>query len=259
MSVDVSLWVEVFESDAFPPFPCPRCRHGRLSLQKKSLRLIEPGYSTAAHAHEGWDESWVTHRFAAVMECSNPTCQEIVIVSGKSEPSEQFDDEVGHYYDAALRPKAIFPAPPIISLPDGTPGEIQAELKRSFALFWTDLSAAANRLRAALERFMDEQGVKKFTRNKQGKRVPMSLSSRLDLFEKKNGNEHSEILGALRQIGNLGSHADVSRDAVLAAYDLFEHVLVQVYDQPKKRVAKLVRAVTKKKRKKRASPFPLPG
>jgi hypothetical protein len=71
------------------------------------------------------------------------------------------DQELGWSWEPILRPRTMFPAPPIISIPDATPEPVVTAPKSSFGLFWMDLGAAASHLRTSVERLLDHFGVVK--------------------------------------------------------------------------------------------------
>jgi hypothetical protein len=245
MSVDLKLWSATYNQGDLPAWPCPECRRGRLSPTDKSVKVIEPAYSKAAHSHEAWEPDWVTERFLGVLKCSDAKCGEIVVVSGDTEMVEDFDDEFGHVVRSQLRPHSVFPAPHIIVIPEETPTEVSKELKLAFELFWSDMGASATRLRASVERLLDHFGIAK-TRidSKRGKRVFLPLASRIEIFKKKNP-EHAEGLEALRHVGNLGTHSNVSRQSVLAGFEVYEEGLAEIYGKRSKKVAKLRKKLIK--------------
>jgi len=209
------------------------------------MKIIEPFYSKAAHNHEAWEHDWVIERFLAVMKCSDPKCGEIVIVSGDTETVEDYDDELGHVASSQLRPQTVFPAPHIINIPKETPREVAKELKLAFQLFWSDLGASATRLRTSAERLLDDFGIAKTRIDmKRKKRVFITLASRIDIFKKKYP-EHAESLEALRHVGNLGTHSNVSRQSVLAGFEVYEEGLAEIYGKRSKKVAKLRKKLIK--------------
>jgi hypothetical protein len=245
MPVDLKLWSATYNQGALPAWPCPECKDGRLSATDKSVKVFEPAYSKAAHGHEAWDPDWVTQRFLAVLKCSNAKCGEIVIVSGDTEMVEDYDDEFGHVVTSQLRPQSVFPAPHIINIPEETPREISKELRLAFQLFWSDLGASATRLRTSAERLLDNFGIAK-TRidSKRKRRVFLALASRIEIFKKKNP-EHAEGLEALRHVGNLGTHSNVSRQSILAGFEVYEEGLAEIYGRRSKKIAKLRKKLIK--------------
>jgi hypothetical protein len=247
MTVDVSLWQETFAQDRLPSFRCPTCQKGTLSLMKDGLKVIESGHSKLAKTHEAWDPDWIEERFSGFLTCSDTACRELVIMSGDTVMVEEEDEEYSRHWASHLRPRNIFPAPHIIELVPEVPPAVKSELEQSFQLFWADLNAAANRLRTSLETVLDEIGIKKY--NKTGKRVSLPLATRISLFEKQYGSEFSAIFTALRHVGNLGSHANVSRVALLTTYTIYEHALDELFGKRKKKIAELSKKLVKSKGK----------
>lgn len=143
--------------------------------------------------------------------------------------------------------RRIASAPYIIQLVPEVPPEVRSELEQSFQLFWADLNAAANRLRTSLERALDEIRIKKY--NRTGKRVSIPLAARISFFERQYGNEFSAIFTALRHVGNLGTHASVSRVALLTTYEVYEHALNELFGKRKKKIAELSKKLIKSKGK----------
>jgi hypothetical protein len=246
MTVNIAHWTETF-SEQLPPFRCPTCQQGTLVEVKGGRTLVQSQRSKRARSHDDWDPSWVQERFTLLLECSVGTCGELVVVSGDTVPAEEEDEEFGRAWISQLKPRSMFPAPYVIELPQEIPDTVRRELEQAFALFWTDLNASANRLRTSLERGLDEAGVKKF--NKTGKRVSLPLAHRIKLFEKAHGADLSEIFTALRHVGNLGTHASVSRTALLTAFTLYEHALAEWFGGHKKKIAAMSKKLVKSKGK----------
>jgi hypothetical protein len=95
------------------------------------------------------------------------------------------------------------------------------------------------RLRTAVERLLDHQGIPK-ERLVKGKMRRMNLQERIDAFT--NGLAHKEQLQGLRNIGNLGTHGtdDVEADDLFNAIDVLEFALTGIYD------AQTINAIAKK-------------
>src|SRR5205823_3240908 len=74
-------------------------------------------------------------------------------------------------------------------------------------------------------------------------------AQRITLFEKEHGREFSDIFTALRHVGNLGTHAKVSRTALLNAYELYEHALSEIFGKKKKKLAALSKKLIKSRDK----------
>jgi Domain of unknown function (DUF4145) len=241
MPVDLKLWTDTFSS--LPAWQCPSCGRGRVI--SGTPVAIEPAYSAEAQSHDDCDPEQVVQRFTAVLRCNYPQCGEIVAVIGDI---KNLSDEYGSSFVSLLRPAAIFPAPHIINIPEETPQEVRKELVRAFQLFWGDLGASAMRIRTSVERLLDNFSVAKTTINQQKKRVYIPLASRIDIFSK-NHPDHAEALTALRFVGNLGTHSDVAPQSVLAAFEVYEEALAEIYGRRSKKVARARKRLIKGKGK----------
>jgi hypothetical protein len=235
---------------------CPKCKQGRLTIIEDSLKTEEPSYSSNARAHDAWEADWITERFSVRLQCGLPKCGEIVCILGDTVTEELLDDEVGWTYGSVLRPRAMFPAPPIMVLPNDTPSLVEEAIESSFALFWMDLGASASRLRTSVERLMDHYRIVKtrIAKNRKkpkaaGKRVPYDLSVRIDKFVAAiKPSVPAKTLHALRLVGNLGTHGSkLTRDALLDAYTVYEDALDELIGKRREKIAGLVRKITKTK------------
>ena len=229
MAFDRSLWEEVFSKEQFPSFPCPRCKRGRVSVGSSKLFIVEPTYSKAAHKHIDWEPDWLVERFSGHLSCTEKECGETVVVSGDTSTIEVWDDEVGFFVHSVLRPKSMFPSPPIIAIPKETPNEIEEKIKAAFGLFWLDIGSSANNLRTSVESLLDHLKVPKTAIvKKTGESVSLDLNGRIQYYEKTNP-DHASTFHALRVVGNLGSHGSkLKREAVLDAFEIYEDALAEV-------------------------------
>jgi hypothetical protein len=231
MATDRTIWVDTFEVAQFPSFPCPNCGRGRVALDSATLLIEEPKYSDSQRNEDYWEPDWVTERFSGRLRCSEQTCGEIVVVSGDTHLVETLDEEFGWGFTTGIRPRAMFPAPPIISIPKDTPPVVKDRIDAAFGLFWFDFGASANSLRMSVEFLLDHLKVPRTTMAKKtGKIVDLNLNGRIQYFEK-NNPVHGETFNALRVIGNLGSHgSSLARDALLDAFEIYEDALSEIID-----------------------------
>jgi hypothetical protein len=237
---DRDLWSGAYSRTALPRFRCPSCDKGRLLPDKDGLQIAETQFSKNAGKHPDWEPDWDVERFSLRLTCDNEACGEIAHVTGDTTVAEYFDEDLENWaLVSLLRPKSFFPAPPIIEVPKEVPAEVSAEIDKSFALFWVDLSAAANRLRVSVELLLDNFKVPRNGIDKNGKPTRLDLNARIALFEKTDP-EHAPTLSALRMIGNLGSHGDeVNREALLDSYEIYEYALAELCGQRKARIDQL--------------------
>lgn len=247
MAVERELWRRRFSRTNIPHFVCPRCGKGRLTLVKGSLVVKEPAFSAKAHGHADWEPEWITERFIFSMACGIPSCGEIVSVSGETMVEEVEDEEHGWALESMLYPRAIYPAPPIFSVPHKLPSSVEKELSLAFQLFWTDLDACSSRLRTSVERVLDDLKIPRRRRSKKGKLRWMSLQERIEAFEAKIKDDAlADTFNALRVVGNLGTHeGGVDRDALLDASLIYEDALNHLYGATKKELNRIRKALLK--------------
>lgn len=250
MPVDRSKWAERLRH--LQSWDCPTCGKGRYQLLNDTLQIKETGPSAAAHDLDEWEPEWIESRFAALMQCDYPACKEVAAVSGSS-PSEFMEDYElqQQWVDHLFEPTSICPAPMPIQLPKSTPDDVVGALKQAAAVTWSSNEAAANKIRQAVEHLMTAQKVKKTTKTKQGKRIYLNLHNRIVEFQKTD-KVNSEILLAIKWLGNSGSHSGtagepLTRSDLMDAYDMIEHVLENLYGTTKQAIMKKVSAINKKK------------
>lgn len=228
MTFERDLWKDGFSPDSAPEFPCPHCDHGRLLIEKDTLKIIEPEYSKSAYSVDGWEPDWMIRNFSMIMQCNIGTCKEAVIFSGVVDMKMYAGEDDWEFLDE-LRPRAVFPAPPIIKVDDGTPDSVIILIKQSFSLFWTDLAACGNRLRTSVETVLDELKIPRQGTSNKGKSYDLNISQRIDEFKKINPNQ-APTLDALRVVGNVGSHdRELARETVLDAYQIYEDALAEIF------------------------------
>ena len=236
---DRNLWCEIFARTDLPKWPCPRCQLGRLVTEPGSLKVLEPQYSKAACATPDWEPGWEDERFSLTMKCDEAACGEFVEAIGDTTVVEDVGNNGEWSLLSVLRPKAMFPAPPIIVIPESTPTDVQVNVKRAFSLLWSDMDAAANRLRVSVEALLDHFSVPKQRQSKKGKLVALDLNGRIAAFNKASP-EQAETLTALRMIGNLGSHGTgVTREALLDAFEVYEDCLRDLVGEHRQRMENL--------------------
>jgi len=241
-----SLWTQTFTEWYSPPFPCPACGKGVLSLVPKSLVYQETAKSRRAHHDEDWSFQDAEYRFTARLKCGHSSCGDEVVMLGTGWIDEQMTQEGSeptNYFSA----KFCVPMPDIVAIPQKCPAPVASELRASFALFWADRAAAANRIRAGVERIMDHFGIPKRQRNKKGRFDPLYLHGRLKRFEKTD-KIIADRLMAIKWLGNTGSHQsdEVTRDDILDALEILEDALVELFDQRTRRLAALTRSLMRR-------------
>ena len=250
MAIERRDWRATFSS--FPSWLCPTCQRGNLAIRQDTEHHVETGPSSDNRQYGNWDVEDIVERFVALMVCSNASCRELVAISGDAGHHQVFDDHrMEMDYERFFRPKFINPALPLFPIPKRCPEAVAEELRKASALYWSDTGSCANRLRSAVEALLTEQKVVRYTTDKNGKRVPLTLHSRIDKFRAKDAHS-AEMLLAIKWLGNAGSHANLdalSADNVLDGFDLFEHVVERIYANRDKAMKRLATKITSRKGK----------
>ncbi|MBS1054310.1 DUF4145 domain-containing protein [Gluconobacter kondonii] len=207
---------------------------------KNSLVSLEPTYISAWRAKNSdyWEAEFAIERWSVSMQCDETTCGEVIHMIGDIEVVEANVDlpDGGSIWgnEEMLRIQAVFPVPPLFRISENVPENVKKQLELAFRMYWTDVSACVARLRTAVERLLDDQGVPKQRLQKKGKNVGtmqrMDLYQRIESFTK--GLAHKDQLQGLRNIGNLGTHGteDVEDSDLFDAVDVLEFVLTGIYD-----------------------------
>lgn len=235
-SFDRSIWLESYDRHALPKFPCPRCKRGSLIADVCKLQVVEPQFSKSIHKDSGWDPEWESERFSLIFMCDEAPCGEICFAIGDTVVEESLPEVDRYSYSRRLRPRAFSPSLCMFRIPEPVPYRISLEIKKSFALYWTDLNAAANRLRASVEKTLKHQESLAETQQLRSLSKPKNLITLIKQFGTDNA-EDSEALNALRMIGSLGSNgSEVHREPLLNAYEKYEASLVELYGKRNKQL-----------------------
>jgi hypothetical protein len=225
----------------------------------KSLIHKETVWSKRARKSDDWDPDWITYSFTAWVKCNNPSCGEEAAVLGNGGVNYHYDEEgqAVERFDY-FSPLFCTPMPDIFELPKKCPNEIASELQAAFALFWSDSSASANRVRVALEALMNHLQIPKRRKNNKGKFSKLTLHDRIVAFSVNESRIGGQLM-ALKWLCNAGSHSGkVMPDDVLDAFEILEQALLELIEHRSKRLAALAQGLTEKHRpgaRKRKPPF----
>lgn len=251
MKFNRSIWKAEVSLTGKLYWPCPFCAAPSLRLQSHTLAEGETGPSKEDRLSASWEPQLLQGRFSCIVECKS--CNGEIAVSGFWHPEEEpyHDDDNGPSLGWVNRylPQYFTDAPPIVSLPTDTPDGVESQLKRSFTLFWGDVPACANAIRAALEELMTAQRINKSVgRPKPGKSwVMLSLHRRIEIFGLKKRDLATQLL-AVKLIGNEGSHTGVlTREDILDAYEILSHVLDELYANTGQAADALAREINRRK------------
>jgi hypothetical protein len=246
-----SLWSQSFSEHYCPPFPCPTCGKGVFSLVPKSLVYKETQKSKHEH---GIADNWCSYdtdfRFTAWLKCGHSSCREEAVVIGIGGVEDQMTQEGSEPTEFFL-PRFCLPMPDLIAISQKCPAQIASELRASFALFWADRAAAANRIRGAVESILTHFKIPRRKRTANARFHRLTLDERLKLFTRVDSASADRLM-AIKWFGNTGSHGHaISRDEVLDVLEILEDTLVELFERRKQRITALTRTVMKKHAPKR--------
>lgn len=136
----------------------------------------------------------------------------------------------------------------LFKIPENSPESVKTATNKAFALFFSDPDASANRVRVVVEHILTDQGVKKSTINKKGKRQRLDTHARIVNYKTVNLDMADKML-AIKFIGNDGSHEGegLERKDLLPQFELLESILNELYGDSSKRLKKLAKQIIKKK------------
>jgi hypothetical protein len=238
------VWRQQLSENWCPAWPCSSCGNGTLSLIKDSLKYQETIESVKSHNVEGFDADWVVFVFTAWAQCQS--CKQEYAISGTGGVAPEMTSDTEWDYQNYFQPKVCSPMPDIFQLPEKCPDDIAEDLRAAFAVFWINRSACAGRVRVGLEHLMTHLGIPNEKTGADGKVSELTLHARIDLFTKKESTLGS-LLMALKWLGNTGSHdSDVSKNDLLAAFEVMEHALKELIGGHSKKIAELAKNLTEK-------------
>ena len=228
MAVDRNLWRASLRQAYAPKWPCPSCSNGTLRLVPDSLRWLETAESQGRHTNEDFNFSDIDYTFSASLECGR--CRQKISCCGEGgvEPytvqSEHGDWE--QEYEPVFYPRFFYTSLKLFRTPPRCPRLAREQLYKSFAVFFCDLSAAANHLRQCVEEILTHAGID--IRDANDRFIP--LDDRIKIYERRD-SDNAERIAALKWIGNCGSHPEdeLNRRDLFDAYDILEVLLEDLY------------------------------
>lgn len=244
-----NIWRQRYGS--FTRMSCPRCRKGALRMDANSFAREEPAYNKF-NDHEG--DMFEDGRFKGFLRCNRSLCGEIVVVAGNY--TAEYHDDYDHETETPVthesinyRPLIMCPAPEIIQYPSRLNRDSKTHLVRSFALFWADYAACANKLRIVTEYLLDQLGIPRVGRKGKEAHVRLDLFDRIELLKEARPG-HEDALNALRLVGNVGSHDGVvDFEDLLTCYEAIEDVMSELLESRKQKLAERLKEIHERKGK----------
>jgi hypothetical protein len=245
--VNKDIFKKTFDGTQAPPWPCPSCGNGMLKLVSGTFQKQETAESRRLRLESGHEPEWIEYVYACLLQCANDSCGEFVANAGSgavvSTQGYDVDDEVVEEYRDNFSPKYFHPHLKLIRIPSTCSENVKASINKSFELLFASPSASMNSLRSALESILTDMGVETSTN-----------SSRLNLHQRieKIPNEHDsikQILLAVKWLGNNASHpnSDLVMKDLFEAFELFERILEEIYEQKTNRLNETAERIKLKK------------
>ena len=253
----MKLYHKSFSDSPTEKYVCPRCKTGALVVEKDSFTFVEPFHSKQEHTDDSWDPYWIEFRFAFKSRCDRATCGEVSHCSGVGGVDQRYDYEGVPEYFNYFKICSFIPAPLLVAVPEKTPPEVMKLISRSFALYWTDTSAAANALRASLESLLDEMKIPRTQTSAKGGDHRLNLHQRMELWSKQEA-ENAELCQVLKEVGNLGSHGEIVGDKdYIGVLNIYSHVLFQLFDNNAMKMKELAASIIASIKNSKAAQYDL--
>ncbi len=207
MGFDADRWVRKFpEGSIGKHIPCGRCSNYALQGEDKLKSSKTQGSHrewNLANQGEGPTPSETWFRFVVVLRCTK--CFESTIVAGNQVETDEWwgPDPDQHDHTCNLIPQFIEPAPQLFPVSKDVPDEVATALRSAFRLYWVDWDACVSRLRTAVERLLDAEGIA--ARFPNGGPIPLGRD-RLPEYEKIQPSV-AKKLEAVKWLGDTGTHA----------------------------------------------------
>jgi hypothetical protein len=253
MTIVRTIFKNAFQANNVPDWTCPTCQKGILKSDHKNIKIYESAFSLKERKLVAWKAEWINGIFLGLLKCSNSSCFETVIITGKYKNNETYSNGTANdkneiIINQLLTPTSFNPPIDIFHINNEVPRQIFNEIKNAFNVYWLDSSSCANKIRTVVELIMDDMKVAK-TYIQAKKRKSYTLHKRIELFKIKKP-EQADLLMAIKWIGNSGSHTgdNLTKDDILDSFEILEHVTNRLYETDSKRIAKLTKMINQRKR-----------
>ena len=222
----------------WPIILCPVCRAASLEPTIDKFEDIDTLNMMTVDDPE-FDVTSFGGFFHGVISCPRSPCGNKCVVAGRWEldPLSPPPDDSMEFYDSEAYTNYyvtyIFPTLRLMEYPVGVPDKIKDPIDAAELVLLSDASAAANRIRIAIEALLDCQGVRKCPRNNRSTRL--TTHARIGEFQQRNSAAASYLM-AVKWIGNAGSHDReiVPLVSVLEGFELFARAVELIYDPHEK-------------------------
>lgn len=210
-----------------PILLCPVCRRASLELKRETFESLD----SIASRDEDYEEP-PNGFFHGSLSCPRTPCGNRYAIAGRwrMDQTDKSDDDDDVVYCESLSVTYILPAFPLMEYPDGVPDEVREAIAGASQVLLSDASAAANRIRSAIEVLLDSQRVHKFVQGSRSKRL--TTHQRIEDFKSRRPDVANHLM-AMKWIGNLGSHEReiLPLPTVLDGMEHFARALELLYDR----------------------------
>jgi hypothetical protein len=229
----------------WPALICPECERSSLeptvntflSRESKIVRDDEFGEPTSSDGY-----------FHGALNCPRSPCGNSYVVAGrwKVDYVEGVRETPGdELYTDYYWLNYVMPSLPLMDYPGDVPEEVREPISSASLVLLSDASAAANRIRSAIEVLLDYQRIRKFRQGSRSDRL--RTHARIKEFEGKNPDAAAHLM-AMKWIGNIGSHErnPLPLAWVLDGLEHFARALELIYDPHEKELERRAAAINRK-------------
>lgn len=243
---------------------CPRCQKFALEENPKESKSLKQQRFADEHFAIKWGgqiwESSLEIR-SSIYNCRDTNCKQDVLVVQEirgevNREMVQLSRLEGELYSFKSTILFMQPSINIITVPENMDSELSSLLKQSFQLYWIDLDSCVNKLRAFLEKLLDDLKIRKQRIVlRAGNRTVKKLSLGERIGELKQHSEKYSGFGdsikAIKWIGNVGSHGSdsVTTERAIQAFKITEYLLNEIYSKKSEEIKKIVKKINEKKGK----------
>ena len=161
MSIDRNLWKQSLKQSYAPRWPCPSCVGGVLRLKRETLHFDHTAASRRRQSDDQPAEWEVEYAFSALLECNG--CSEKISCCGIGgyEPNDTIGEDGNPItdYEVYFDPRYFSMPMELFRVSAKCPNAIKNQIRKSFLVFFCDLSAAANHLRQCVEEILSHADI----------------------------------------------------------------------------------------------------
>jgi len=239
--IDRKLYEGYFTKEDMSKWQCPTCNSSALKVVEEQF-IQKHNSETEINYHEDWFNApeMIVYTFTALLSCTNPQCKEVVACSGTAGVErEQYSYEDSQYVEY-FKPYFFYPSLNIFQIPEKTPDNVKNSIVTSFSLLFSNTSAAANKIRSALECLLIEID----STQPDGITLHRRIKLLTDEYQK-----IQEFCFAVKWLGNAGSHCEdnMTMNDVFDGYDILLFVLEELYDNKHERLSAIVETINENK------------